>query len=1732
MLRTYRFPVLVCAFACALHAAEFSNGQAARAVIGQITFTYGSTTPAQYQVGAVGGLAFANGTLFVADSSLLGGSVTDFDSTNGAIPVTINNRILFFNTTQIPSPYAPTINSSNAGCGLCGYYAFNVLGQPNYTSNGANYPVPSGQIAGTPTSTNLNAASGVATDGHILAVADTKNNRVLIWSSIPASIDAPADIVLGQSNFTSGGASSPTSSSLRGPQGIWIQNGQLFVADTANNRVLIWNTIPASNNQPADLVLGQPNLTSANAPPTPANATTAANQLYEPTSVTSDGTHLFVADFGFNRVLIWNRIPTGMDQPADVVVGQPLMTTAVPNWSSTFCQSNGTNSSGQPTYPNTCAGTLSNPSYALADNYGRFYIADQGNDRVLIYNTIPTQNGASADVVLGQPNMTTNVVSTLSTSIASTSIDNTAAVDVIPSPTALAWDGTNLYVADPYNVRVLVFTPGDNALPANSVVNWASEIVRQEGIVTLTGTPVANDTVTVTIQGTGYTYTEKKNDTLDDVAQGLVAAINAGSGDPNVTALFAGAGTGSVYLSSKQVNLGFDAISLSATSSNTANVNAVTSGSYLSAGTAATASPGMLVEINGTNLTALSAPIVAPLNGTIPTVLAGAQVFMDGIAAPIYRASNVQIITQIPFSFTDRNSTSIYVRTAFPNGKVQVTNALPVYIAPANPGLFATPATPGQSPVLRPAAGAFHQSGNPETVVSVDGTITAGNTATINVNGRAYTYTVQASDSLTSVAQGLINLINSPGDPQVTASLAGAFSQVVLTAKQAGAAGNGIPISTTVSSSATIGLTAENNATCCNVTPGSEITTANPAVPGEVINVSATGLGVISDPTNTAQNYTFAGQPYNGPVPNSAVNSVSATINGTTAQVISAGFPTGSYSIYQVQLLIPSSLSTNSLSQLYIAQNAFVSNIVTLAVGPAGQASSGSTSPNSLINSGITFTATPNPIPPTANGVGNTTLAWTGAPGDVAIYQGNPSAGGGQIALGFSSGTDQNVKNVPDGTTFFLQDLTNPNPKSLSATLATVTVHVESGILVQIDSPNAKSGVFSGTAHFGGWVLDPFASIANVLIRIDGLPAGNATYGGARPDACGHSTAPDCPNVGWNFYYDTSLLANGTHTLQVTGQAAGGEQFTQAASFTVSNSISTTSSTNGGIDYPSAHTGTMQGTIYLAGWAVNPNTTVSTVALSIDGAPIGNATYGSSRPDVCGVFPSSQGCPNVGWYLLFDTNTLGNGTHTLQALATAANGQIAAVSTTFSVANWTTSSPIQIGIGSPNLQNSPYTGTSVIFGGFAVADYATISAVSIAIDGVSYGNASYGNPRPDVCGGSQVFPGCPNVGWGLIVDTTLLADGPHTIAVTATDPFGRSYTKSSKFTVANLTAANPMHMAIDIPGKNSGPFSGTTWFGGWAVAKNASITSVQMFVDGVSYGFAQYGVNRPDVCAVYPQSGGCPNVGWNFNFDTTRVANGSHILEARATSSAGEHATISAAFTVSNADVGNPVQISIGVPNGNSTPFQGFAEFSGWALDLNAPIATVAISIDGVPYANAQYGISRPDVCAGFPGVAACPNIGWSLQVDTTKLADGMHTIGVTATSSTGAFVVAGFVFSVANWSTDNPMQIAIDSPNSRVSVYFGTVDFGGWALNPNAAIAGVDVSIDGFPLGPATYGGNRPDACAAWGNNQPPGCPNVGWNLEVDTTQFPNGSHTVAVTATTARGQSSTSTATFDIQN
>src|SRR5262249_9594455 len=127
------------------------------------------------------------------------------------------------------------------------------------------------------------------------------------------------DMVLGQPDFGSrvanAGLAAPTAATLFGPQGVAIENGHLAIADTGNNRVLIWNQIPTQNFAPADMVIGQLNLTTGTVQP-------ANRGLNQPFDVRLLEGQLYVADPGYNRVLIWND-PFTPGTPANVVLGQP-----------------------------------------------------------------------------------------------------------------------------------------------------------------------------------------------------------------------------------------------------------------------------------------------------------------------------------------------------------------------------------------------------------------------------------------------------------------------------------------------------------------------------------------------------------------------------------------------------------------------------------------------------------------------------------------------------------------------------------------------------------------------------------------------------------------------------------------------------------------------------------------------------------------------------------------------------------------------------------------------------------------------------------------------------------------------------------------------------------------------------------------------------------------------------------------------------------------------------------------------------------------------------------------------------------------------------------------------------------------------------------------------------------------------------------------------------------------
>ena len=478
---------------------SFVNGEPADLVLGQPDFFSNlrnlnggpNANPVNYNAPA-GVAVDSNGNLYVTDSQ--------------------NNRVLEYN-----APYAAC-----AALPCVGHAPNVVFGQlGDFFGGGCNL----GGFTVAASADTLCGPTGIALDAHDnLYVADTSNNRVvefntpLATTAVPGSGDTTADFVFGQgsagTDFTdikcngNGALGNASANFVCNPEAVAVDfSGNVFVSDTSNSRVLEYSQpgTPPTNAAP-NLVLGQANFTGS-------SCVASASGLCFPLQLSFDGSNnLYVADARSNRAVEFNTpltttaVPGSGDTVADLVLGQPNLTSAGgcltghPSSSTSTCAPGGIDLDaagdvfvadtadnrvlvfddplttnlvadivlGQPDFAHYNANSvdadgLFNPGQAAIDKNSspqHLYVADASNSRVLGWNNATAfANGAPADLVLGQPDLLTGTSNTGGESLSS-----------MNGPLGVAVDSkSNLYVADTSNNRVLEFTapfaPCANSFP-------------------------------------------------------------------------------------------------------------------------------------------------------------------------------------------------------------------------------------------------------------------------------------------------------------------------------------------------------------------------------------------------------------------------------------------------------------------------------------------------------------------------------------------------------------------------------------------------------------------------------------------------------------------------------------------------------------------------------------------------------------------------------------------------------------------------------------------------------------------------------------------------------------------------------------------------------------------------------------------------------------------------------------------------------------------------------------------------------------------------------------------------------------------------------------------------------------------------------------------------------------------------------------------------------------------
>ena len=291
-----------------------------------------------------------------------------------------------------------------------------VIGQPDFVTGTSGL-----------SQTKLNIVLDVALDTTvsppILYISDYQNGRILGYYNYPfIQTNAPADFVIGQTDFVTN-TTGTTDSKLSGQCGIAADNnGNLWIADMGNNRVLVFIS-PTTTDFTADYVFGQGGSFITG---TANNGGISDSSLAWPVGISFDNQNrVYISELANNRILIFND-PLNTDFAADYVIGQ-----------SDF-SSNGSSCTDS---------TLNNVYGCAAAANGDLFVVDKGNHRVLKYID-PINTDKKADQVFGQGgSFTTNTANNPSLN-----------AEAFNTPVYVYLDKyENLYISDQMNNRILVF---------------------------------------------------------------------------------------------------------------------------------------------------------------------------------------------------------------------------------------------------------------------------------------------------------------------------------------------------------------------------------------------------------------------------------------------------------------------------------------------------------------------------------------------------------------------------------------------------------------------------------------------------------------------------------------------------------------------------------------------------------------------------------------------------------------------------------------------------------------------------------------------------------------------------------------------------------------------------------------------------------------------------------------------------------------------------------------------------------------------------------------------------------------------------------------------------------------------------------------------------------------------------------------------------------------------------
>ncbi len=283
---------------------------------------------------------------------------------------------------------------------------------------------------------------------------------------------------------------------------------------------------------------------------------------------------------------------------------------------------------------------------------------------------------------------------------------------------------------------------------------------------------------------------------------------------------------------------------------------------------------------------------------------------------------------------------------------------------------------------------------------------------------------------------------------------------------------------------------------------------------------------------------------------------------------------------------------------------------------------------------------------------------------------------------------------------------------------------------VQVVAP-VPGATVSGTTVLSAAAADD-VGVASVQFSVDGTVVGTDTNSSG----------------GWTVSWNSTAVADGSHTLMLVATDTIGQTATSSTSFVVDNVDSPPT-----VAWSSPAAGAaLRGTVTLVADA-SDDVAVSSVRFVADGATIATDSNGSD-----------------GWSAPWNTSLGGDGTHSIEAVATDSAGQSSSA-----VRSVTTDNSVPtVAITAP-AAGATVSGQVVIDAG--AADAGGLASVTFLVDGVTIATDANGTD-----------------GWSASWNTITSGNGTHSVSAIATDAAGNTATA----TPVTVTVANAAGGSVDV----------------------------------------------------------------------------------------------------------------------------------------------------------------------------------------------------------------------------------------------------------------------------------------------------------------------------------------------